>query len=197
MSKKKQYTSVEELVREMAPDKEFVAEFENRVERRKLIEHLLVMRAVAGLSQGDIAQKLDCTQSRVSKLESLDDDDMRLGDLRRYADAVGWTFVAGFVPRDMKPVDKVRCHVFQIKKHMDDLARLARADSKIAEGVGGFFCELFVNFVRLLGDSAKLLPHRSDDSPYFSVEFDKDCQQHPDRPKPCCLEADRLSEVVP
>ena len=92
---------------------------------------------------------------------------MRVGDLRGYADAIGLNFIVGFVPRGINPVEKVKCHVFTIKKHMDDLARLARTDSKIAEGVSGFFCELFVNFVRLLGDQPKLLPTRPDDSPYF------------------------------
>ena len=97
----------------------------------------------------------------------------------------------------MKPTDKVRCHVLTIKKHMDDLALLARSDSTIAEGVSRFFYELFVNFVHLIGDSAKLLPNRPDESPYFSLHLDTDCQRDPNRPKPCCLETDRLSQVAP
>jgi transcriptional regulator with XRE-family HTH domain len=197
MSKKERYANVRELVQEVSPDDEFRAAFDNRVASRKLVKYLLAMRAVSGMSQQDIARKLQCTQSRVSKLEGFSDDDLRLGDMRNYADAVGLTFVAGFKPRNMKPVDEVKCHVFTIKKHMDDLARLARTDSTIADGVGGFFCELFVNFVRLIGDSAKLLPNRPDKSPYFSVEFNSDCQQQPGRPRPCCFEASQHSEAAP
>ncbi|MGA2035851.1 MAG: XRE family transcriptional regulator [Thermoguttaceae bacterium] len=197
MSKKEHYTSVAELVQEMSPDEELRAALEERLARRKLVKCLLATRAVKGLSQHDVAQKLHCTQSRVSKLEGFTDDDMRVGDLRRYANAVGCNFVAGLVPRDMKPTDKVKCHVFTIKKHMDDLARLARSDSAIAEGVGRFFYELFINFSRLIGDSARLLPNRPDESPYFSMQLDVDCKQQPNRPKPCCLEADCLSQATP
>ena len=165
--------------------------------RRLLVKHLLATRAVKGLSQQDIAKALDCTQSRVSKLEGQDDDDTRLGDLRAYAKALGLTFVVGFTPRDMKPVDKVKCHVFTIKKHMDDLAVLAREDSTIAEGISRFFYEVFVNFVRLIGDSAKLLPNRPDDLPYFRVEFDEECQPSLEKPQPCCLKTDAILEATP
>ena len=192
MADTKIYTSVSEIVREMSPDREFSDDFEDRVARQRLIKHLLVTRAIRGFSQQDIAKSLGCTQSRVSKLESLDDDELRVGDLRSYAKTVGLEFTAGFVPHDMNPVDKVKCHVFTIKKHMDDLALLARTDEKIAEGAGGFFFELFTNFVRLVGDSAKLLPHRSDDSPYFSVLVGEECKESPEKPMPCCRTSSKV-----
>jgi len=188
MANRKQYTSVSELVRDMAPDPEFRAAFDGRVARRKLVKELLAMRAVRGLSQQDIAQKLDCTQSRISKLENTSDDDIRVGDLRAYAEAVGCELAVCPIPRDMKPVDKVKCHAFAIKTHMDDLARLARSDEKIAEGVGGFFFELCVNFFRLLGDSEKLLPKRPNDLPYFDLQINHLGQQQKDSHEVCCVE---------
>jgi len=196
MANRKQYTSVSELVHDMAPDAEFRAAFDARVARRKLVKQLLAMRAVRGLSQQDIAQKLDCTQSRISKLENTSDDDMRIGDLRAYAEAVGCELAMCPIPRDMKPVDKVKCHAFAIKAHMDELARLARSDEKIAEGVGGFFFELCVNFFRLLGDSAKLLPERRDDLPYFDLQINDLGQQQKDRQDVCCVEVENLPQLA-
>lgn len=197
MADTKIYGNVSEMVRDTAPDAEFSSSFEDRIERRKLIKQLLTARACTGLSQQDIAEILGCSQSRVSKLEGMFDNDMRLGDLRRYAEAVGLDFSASFFPRNMKPVDKVKCHVFTIKKHMDDLALLARTDERIAEGVGGVFFELFANFIRLVGDSANLLPKRPDDSPYFSVRFAEEPEETVYDPAPCCAESSRLSEAVP
>ena len=182
MANKRQYTRVSELVHDMAPDPEFGAAFDQRVARRRLIKELLAMRAVKGLSQQDIAGKLDCTQSRISKLESSTDDDIRLGDLRAYAEAVGCGLMVGAVPRDLKPVDKVKGHVFAIKKHTDDLAKLARSDEKIAEGVARFFFELVVNFSRLVGDSVKQLPKNSNDVPYFDFGLQVKVVEQEDRP---------------
>jgi transcriptional regulator with XRE-family HTH domain len=197
MAKKRQYASISELVHETAPDSEFGVAFDQRTARRKVIKGLLAMRAARGLSQQDIAEKLECTQSRISKLENSCDDDMRLGDLRAYAQAIGCELVVGPVPQNLRPVDKVKCHVLAIKKHTDDLANLARTDEQIAGGVARFFFELVVNFGRLAGDSVKLLPNGPNDVPYFDFNVHvavDDCPEQSDRNSLCCLETDRLLE---
>ena len=187
---KKQYKTVSELVHDIAPDDEFRAAFDARIADRALIKELLALRAARGLSQKDIAESIGCSQSRISKLENAKDADARLGDLRAYAAAVGCDLPAWPVSRDMKPTDKVKCHAFAIKKHMDDLAALAKSDEKITEGVARFFYDLFVNFTLMLGDSAKRLPRRSDDSPYFDLQLDCDCCDASDPPGHACIEAD-------
>ncbi len=185
---KKQYASVSQLIRDIAPTDEFRDEFEARIKSRTVIKRLLAMRAVRGLSQEDVAQRMDCSQSRISKLENGKDADARLGDLQAYADAVGCDLSAWPVPRDMKPTDKVKRHAFAIKKHMDDMAKLAKSDENIAEGVGRFFYSLFVNFTLMIGDSAKNLPRRPDDLPYFDIiQLDGDTDAPSDASRPDCI----------
>jgi transcriptional regulator with XRE-family HTH domain len=198
MAKTRGYASVSELVRDMAPDADFQLAFENCRKDRKIIKDLMAIRAAKELSQRDIAGKLNCTQGRVSKLENSKDDDLRLGDLRAYAEAIGCDFVAITVPRDMTPVDRVKCHVFAIKKHSDDLAKLARSDEKIAQGVAQFFIELVYNFGRLVGDSVKALPTKSDGLPFMDlqVEIDDRPRQQSDNPPPCCVDADDLKAAT-
>ena len=171
MADKKQYASVSDALRDVAPDDAFQADFDQHVAERRLIKELLILRAARGLSQHDVAGFIGCSQGRISKLENAKDADVRFGYLQEYADAVGCDLVAQPVPRDMKPVDKVKGLTFAIKRHMDDLAQLAKTDEKIASGVAGFFHELFVNFTLMLGDSAKQLPRRSDESPYFDLQL--------------------------
>jgi transcriptional regulator with XRE-family HTH domain len=190
MTTQKRYKNVSELVQATSPDAEFKDEFEKRIGRRRIVKQLVAMRAVKGFSQQDIADRLHCTQSRVSKLEGMYDEDARLGDLQHYASVVDCAFVAGLQPRDMKPVDKVKCHVFAIKKHMDDLAELAKADEKVADGVARFFSELFFNFARLFGDSVKRLPLAPNDVPYLDFRLAEIC--------PCQqvqVSADRTDDV--
>ncbi len=171
MADKQQYSSVSEVLRDIAPDDAFQAEFDQHVAERRLIKELLALRAARGLSQRNVADHIGCTQSRISKLEYAKDADVRFGDLRAYADAVGCDLAAQPIPRELQPVDKVKCHVHAIKEHMNDLARLARSDEKIAKGVAGFFGECFLNFSLMLGDSARRLPLCSDASPYFRIEI--------------------------
>ena len=47
------------------------------------------MRTVRGMSQVELGEKMGCTQSKVSKLESSVDADLSLGDLTLYAAALG------------------------------------------------------------------------------------------------------------
>jgi predicted XRE-type DNA-binding protein len=203
MAIRKRYKNVSELVQATAPDAEFKDEFEKRIGRRRIVKQLVAMRAVKGLSQKDIAESLHCTQSRISKLEGMCDEDARLGDLQDYALAVDCAFVAGLQPRDMKPVDKVKCHVFSIKKHMDDLAELAKADETVAQGVTRFFCELLFNFGRLFGDSVNRLPLAPDGLPYLDFHFGKVChcqrdqQEAADPDDEPCVDLDSLLPAAP
>ena len=187
MAKKKElYADVREMIQDLNPG--LLADFDKLGEARKLIKHMVMARVVKGMSQKDVAQKLQCNQSRISKLEGLQDDDMRLGDLRSYAEAVGLEFVAGFQPKNMEPAKEVERHMLAVKKHMNRLAGFARADHAIARGVWKFFWGQLYNFVSL----AKFLPPVSENSPCFSMELGSDSQEQPDLPDLCCLEAEPL-----
>jgi predicted XRE-type DNA-binding protein len=83
------HTSVPQMVRETLEDESFSEAFKQRLHSRRIIKDLMIHRATQGLSQQDIAMRLGCTQSRISKLESATDSELRLGDLAKYADAVG------------------------------------------------------------------------------------------------------------
>ena len=70
MKKRTQHNSVSDMVQSLSEDRAFAEEFERRVAGRQLIKILTVLRTKAGLSQQQLAEKLGCTQSKVSKLES-------------------------------------------------------------------------------------------------------------------------------
>jgi transcriptional regulator with XRE-family HTH domain len=89
MAKKQTLTSVLQMVRQTSADAKFQEAFEQRLLARRMIKDLAIQRTANGLTQRDLAQKMGCTQGRISKLESTDDRDLRLGDLARYADAIG------------------------------------------------------------------------------------------------------------
>jgi transcriptional regulator with XRE-family HTH domain len=89
MVKKQTLTSVLQMVRQTSVDAKFQEAFEQRLLARRMIKDLAIRRTAHGLTQRDLAQKIGCTQGRISKFESSEDGDLRLGDLARYVDAIG------------------------------------------------------------------------------------------------------------
>jgi len=160
------------MVRETSEDPSFAESFEKRLQHRRITKDLMVQRAVHRLSQKEIAERIGCTQSRISKLETTTDAELRLGDLARYSDALGLRVKILLEPKESTPVARVKSLAFQIKHETDALAKLAANDHVIAEGVSAFFGEAVFNMVRMLQDSAQKLPPRPEDgSPYISFQI--------------------------
>jgi len=171
MGKAKRYQTVADMVRDVSEEHAFGKDVERRISSRRLVKKLFALRSERGLSQRDVAQKLGCSQSRVSKLEASVDSDLRLGDLNGYIKALDLDLSLVVSPENRTAAGLVKYHAFSIKRLLDRLAVLARGDDKIAKGVAGFFGEAFFNLVRLLQDSASRLPKQPDDRPYFQIEL--------------------------
>ena len=84
---KRRFTNVVDLVRDLV-DEEFAHELEEQIAARTVLKSLIAQRVVRNISQEDIAQRLGCTASRVSKLENSRDSDLTLGELAAYASAL-------------------------------------------------------------------------------------------------------------
>ena len=55
----------------------------------QLVDQLILARVATGLTQAQLAARLKCSQSRISKLEDSRDVDLTLGDIQDYAGVVG------------------------------------------------------------------------------------------------------------
>ena len=53
--------------------------------KTRLIDQLILARVAAGLTQAQMAAKLRCSQSRISKIEDSQDADLSLGAIHAYA----------------------------------------------------------------------------------------------------------------
>jgi transcriptional regulator with XRE-family HTH domain len=146
------------MVRSLSGDRAFADEFSERLAGRQLIKALTVLRARAGLSQQELAERLGCTQSKVSKLESSDDADIRLGDLLAYTGAVRHEVRILLVPRGQRIVDEVRMHALIIQRLLDRIVRLAGDDGAMTEGLAAFLEEAALNLTRVVRKAAAALP---------------------------------------
>jgi len=151
-----------DLLRMATDNAELIEKTKDRIAERELMRQLTVLRIKANLSQGDVALKMECSQSKVSKMEKGRDDDLRFGDLDAYLDAIGFQMRLFITPKSHTFVDEIKCHAFQIRRLMHQLCELAKQDGDIANGVSQFIChETPLNLLRMVVDAAKALPQES------------------------------------
>jgi predicted XRE-type DNA-binding protein len=82
------YRSVDEMLRGHGYRR--VAEAVRQLSiKTRLIDQLILARVAAGLTQAQMAAKLRCSQSRISKIEDSQDADLSLGVIQAYARIVG------------------------------------------------------------------------------------------------------------
>lgn len=140
-------------------DKAFSAAVNTFMERRSLAKQLAVLRAVKGVSQSDMAQRIGVSQGQISKIEHATDEQLTVKDIADYARALGIgvtvNIQAGQPIADAATM--VKFHAFEAKKHLDLLAAMAGDDPKFKQAVADFYVEAMVNIVALCLDSAKKL----------------------------------------
>jgi transcriptional regulator with XRE-family HTH domain len=171
MPKTKIYQSVSAMLRDITEEDSAItaAEFDEYIAERKLVKDLAILRSARGLSQADVAKKLDRSQSWVSKLEHGTDDELCLGDLRAYLSVFGLEFRAGVVKQNATIVDEVKLLAFAIRQKLITLAGMAKEGDELVEHIAQFFGDAFHNINRFLCDAAAKLPRKPDNKPYISI----------------------------
>lgn len=121
--------------------------------------HALVFtRNSYGITQAQIAERLGCRQSRISKLENGYDDDLRLRDIQAYAQAIDANVVISLEPAANPLVAGVRYHLKTLVGLLRELQELAEYDEQIATGVMKFHHELMMLLAEVIAKSAERLP---------------------------------------
>jgi predicted XRE-type DNA-binding protein len=82
------FTSVQDMLRATL-DPEDAAPIVAQIDARELVRSLMVLRMTLGLTQGELAANMECSQAKVSKMERAQDADLGLGDIVAFARALG------------------------------------------------------------------------------------------------------------
>jgi transcriptional regulator with XRE-family HTH domain len=188
----KRYSGVEQFVRDMRDDApEFAEGMLRQPKEHQLVHKLFALRCAKGLTQGDIAKRLECSQSRVSKLEDSSDGDLRLEDIVGYACALGYSVEIALVPSSATMVDRVKHHAWCIKRLLDQLAATAKDDHSVGNGLLGFFGEAAWNLLKIVKDAAtivqaQLTKRAQERIPAFAIEVCEDQCGDPDNQTAIC-----------
>ncbi len=150
------YNSVTEMTGSLT-DEKFSKKVAGDMEQKKVAKLLFTLRCNAKLSQKEMADKIGCSQARISKLEKCDNDNIRIGDLMDYAKALRLELNIGYSPQGRTAVDSIKYHAFKIREKLNYLASLAKKDDKILEGVSHFFGEALYNVMNMFQESSSKL----------------------------------------
>lgn len=177
--KRKRYSSVPEMVRDLSEDIAFGEAVARKIEERTIINHLMAMRTLQGLSQQDIAAKMGCTQSRVSKLEGGKDNDLRIGDFHAYAEALGLKLIILMASKEQPSlVERIKYHAAALRRLFTELSKFVGNDDAMQRGAMRLFaeavCNLAKGIVGLAKDFAQQLPRAKGGPSPIQVEMQPD-----------------------
>jgi transcriptional regulator with XRE-family HTH domain len=118
--------------------------------KTELVFQMVRSRIKKELTQQQIADRMGCSASRISKLEAETDENLRWGDIVRYLTATGRTVSLTIGDEELPAAHRVRLHVFEIKRLIDELVALADesdGDSVIRDKINLFFGEVLFDFL--------------------------------------------------
>lgn len=155
------FTSVSDLVHSTT-DVEFSEQFDQYQADRRLINCLTVIRCTNEVSQSELADRMECAQSKVSKMESSVDIDLNFGDIVNYAKSLKQSIHITFSPSLNNGADHIRFHIECVKHELKKLVSVSSSDQDIANGVEAFAIERVQDFVESVSKILDRLPHRAD-----------------------------------
>lgn len=181
------YDSVAELVRETAGPR-FAKAFAKHQAERMMVNSMTTMRCLKHVSQVDLAKRMGCAQSKVSKIESSVDADLSFDDIVRYAVSLGYSVNLSLSPHKKRGVDRIRHHLDCMKRELELLVEAAGDDECIGPGVESFAVQTVQRMVEQIDVTLDKLPHRKHQQDNdVSVDVEDECGRriptHAPKPK--------------
>mgnify|MGYP000847092497 FL=1 len=155
----KRYASVRDLLRGEKVASDVQSKVEELRQETSLTEILANLRVAAGLTQEQVAERLGVSQSAISKLESGRDEDLTVGEIRKYAELTGQRIALMF-GKPLSHVEAVKVHALGIRQRLTALAALAHKDEELEPAIQGFFGEAFFNILDILAKCHQQMPHK-------------------------------------
>ena len=155
----KQFKNVGDLITGLSEDENFKKDALKHISENGLGKFLAFLRCGHRLTQKEMAEKIGCTQGRISKIESAKDDSLSIRDFIDYGNAIGLELEIGFRSKKMKWVDMVKYHAFQMQRYLNNIVQVAKEDKALEEGALNFCFETLKNVPILILNPMSKLPN--------------------------------------
>ncbi len=161
----KRFASVRDLVKATAANDDQIREFDRRIRGSAIVNALVRSRAAAGMTQANVAERMERTQSAVSKLEHSNDAELSLQDIASYMHATGGRLNLG-IGKQPNRVERIKELAICLKSELESLADLSSNsdDPSIRQSINKFFGEAWFNVLMILCDTTSRLPKEPEET---------------------------------
>src|SRR3989338_7288123 len=110
---RKLYKNVKEMVKYVSVDTSFNNLLSKEIDEKRIAKFLFYLRCKNNLTQKQMAEKIGCTQSKISKIESAYNTELSVQDLLDYGKAMNLKLELGYRQPSLKIVDMIKYHAFK------------------------------------------------------------------------------------
>lgn len=149
----KQFKNVSGLIKNLSENEDFKKDAIEQISENSLGKFLSFLRCDHKLTQKGLAEKIGCTQGRISKIESAKDENLSIKDFIEYGNSLGLELEIGYRSKKMRWIDMVKYHAFKMQKYLNLMVEVAKEDEAMETGVLDFHVETLRNVPRMILDS--------------------------------------------
>jgi transcriptional regulator with XRE-family HTH domain len=147
------YKSVLEMVKSISTEDSYKELADKQIKGKSLAKFLFYLRCRHSLSQKELANKIGCSQSRVSKIEHSLDKDLAIQDLLDYGKVLNLQLEIGYRHPSVKIIDLIKYHAFKIRSYLDQLNGLVKDDEVLLKGIKSTYFEIFFNMNKIIAEA--------------------------------------------
>ncbi len=150
------FTSTAEAAAHLADDPEMARAVNDEISGNTLVSSLLSMRIAKGLTQEHIAESMKCDASKISRIESGNDRQLKWSDVVGYANALNVRMSVLFDDESLPAAARIKQCVFKIDDDLKKLAQMARqfdGDDKTAGKINQFYKDVLFHFLKRISQN--------------------------------------------
>ena len=154
------FTSSGDAAASLAGDEKVKQQVDEEICCSQLVNTLLQLRMEKGISQKELAKRIGCDPSKISRMEAGNDLQLKMGDVMQYLSALNVKMNMVFEDTSLPVAEQIKQHVFLIHEKLEELVKLAKqvdGDKIIINKIHVFCSEVLFNFLSRFGDSYKKL----------------------------------------
>ncbi|NTU52396.1 MAG: helix-turn-helix transcriptional regulator [Chlorobiaceae bacterium] len=155
MADNKTFDSASEAAAFYAGDDKFKNLVDEEISQNQISYQLLQTRISKNISQKELANLMGCDPSKISRMESGNDLNLKIGDIKNFLSALDVDIKFLFEDKYLPAAEKIKNHVYAIHDQLDALAKTAKEinNDEIIEKIKIFYGEVLLNFLIRYKDS--------------------------------------------
>jgi transcriptional regulator with XRE-family HTH domain len=154
------FKSAAESAAHLAGKPEMAELVKRQIRRSQLVSLLVQMRIDKNITQEQVADSMKCDPSKISRMESGSDSQLRLWDIMGYTKALGVQASVMLDDNSLPVSTRVKQCVFQIDRDLKKLTQMVQehdGNEVIANKISQFYQEVLFNFLMRFEENHEML----------------------------------------